>query len=251
MSIFWPCIYSWEDNHSHQKNEDRKANMRLVDFRCSEMNITPIPILPLPYYHHYQDICKVGDNLSCGYFGVSRIVLPFFTYWFSLPTPYCMHLFGCDIGGTHPLPSPALRCLWNSENDVRLGCLSPRWKTEGWHRYRSRWHCTLGIIFSDKPGLGLRILAFACYSHSYQNITMKIRYFCRKGFKDFFPRDLKLYVFKHLRLLLYAYNMFALLTFFYQVKFCIWRFFLFVFIFLWIPLNVLRQRHIRKLHLSL
>lgn len=69
--------------------------------------------------------------------------------------------------GEHISSSLAPRCLWSSENDVQLGCLSRSWEMKGWHRYRTRWHCTLGIIFSDKLGLRLWILAFACYSHSH------------------------------------------------------------------------------------
>lgn len=69
--------------------------------------------------------------------------------------------------GEHISSSVAPRCLWSSENDVQLGCLSRSWEMKGWHRYRTRWHCTLGIIFSDKLGLRLWILAFACYSHSH------------------------------------------------------------------------------------
>lgn len=91
--------------------------------------------------------------------------------------------------------SPPLSCpevLVELRKWCAVGLFITTLKKEGWHRYRSRWHCTLGIIFSDKPGLGLRILAFACYSHSYQNITMKIRYFCRKGFKDFFFQRFKI-----------------------------------------------------------
>lgn len=69
--------------------------------------------------------------------------------------------------GEHISSSLAPRCLWGSEKDVQLGCLSQIWEMKGWHHYRTRWHCTLGIIFSDKLGLRLWILAFDCYSHSH------------------------------------------------------------------------------------
>ena len=76
-----------------KKNEDKKANVRLTDFRCSKMNITPAhphSTSPLPYHHYYQDICKVGTNLSCYCFGVSRAALPFFisnVLFLTLPSP--------------------------------------------------------------------------------------------------------------------------------------------------------------------
>lgn len=168
-------VRQWPQSH-------RKLIRGLLILKCSEMSITPIPtplsstpLSPLPgqLQNKQESFCPVAALLVLGLPSHSWLkyiltACPFFC-------TTIMHPFGCDIGGPHTLPSPALRWLWGWENDVQLGCLSPCWKMEGWHHYRSRWHCTLGVIFSDKLGLGLRILAFACYSYSHQNITMKIR----------------------------------------------------------------------------
>lgn len=175
---------------SLKKLKIRKLILGLLISDILKWTSSPIPIPPL------QDICRVRENLSLCCFGVSRTVLPFFppsVHFLTLPSPTLLYAsLWMWHRGPRPLPSPALRCLWSSENHVQLGCLSRCWKMEGWHRYRSRWHCTLGIIFSDKLGLGLQILAFACYSHSYQNITMKIRYFCRKGIETYFFQRFKI-----------------------------------------------------------
>lgn len=192
--------------------------MRLIDFKMfwTEHNPYPCSTSLLPYHH--QDSYKVRESLSgclIFLFLPSYSWLQVFTYYcLSLPLPTIMHHFGCDIGRPHLLLSPAPRCLWSSENDVQLDCLSLCWKMEGWHRIRSRWHCTLGIIFSDKLGLELRILAFACYRHSHQNITMKIKVLLQKRYGDF-----KLYAFKCHRLWRCAYNIVVLIIFFIKQNF--------------------------------
>lgn len=123
-------------------------------------------ITPTRIFAHYEKIF-----LSCGCF--ECLELPFYSSLAQMFENCLSHARPAiciilDVAWGERIPSSlALRCLWSSENDVQLGCLSRSWEMKGWHRYRTRWHCTLGIIFSDKLGLGLWILAFACYSHSH------------------------------------------------------------------------------------
>lgn len=185
--------------------------------------------------------------LSGGCFSSSRTALLIFApSAHLLPHPSSMLLYASLWMWHRGTIFPPLSCpevLVECREWCALGCLSPWWKMEGWHRYRSRWHCMLGIIFSDKLGLGLKILAFACCSHSHQNITMKIKCFCRKDME------------------ILNYMQVSVVGSCCKYTTCMWHFFIkqklvsevffFVFVSLGIPINVFGQWYIRKLQLSM
>lgn len=136
-----------------------------------------------------------------------------------------------DMGLAHP-PFSALRTIWSSENDCswavyhrnylengRMASLQEQMALHTWHNF-------LRQTRTRTVNTG-----FACCSHPHQNITMKTRYFCGKGIGDF-----KLHSFRCYGLLCVPYNMAELLTFFIKQNFVYNG--LFVFIFLFIPINL-------------
>jgi hypothetical protein len=124
------------------------------------------------YHHHYQDICNVGGNLSVlRMLWIFRAALPFTTgphvhlvLLSSLPFP--MHHFECNIGVPHP-PFSCSEVLvelreWHAIELFILGLRNGRMALRQEQMALHAWY-----IFSDKLGLGLCILAFACYNHSH------------------------------------------------------------------------------------
>lgn len=157
MSIFW--AFTNRQMTKIMKDEPCHPHLCLL-------HLFSFTIIPSRIFANYEKLF-----LSCGCFECLELpsyssLAQMFKNCLSHARPaICIIL---DVAwGEHIPSSIAPRCLWSSENDVQLGCLSRSWEMKGWHRYRTRWHCTLGIIFSDKLGLGLWILAFACSSHSH------------------------------------------------------------------------------------
>ena len=80
MSISWPFLYKWQFDQSHKKLRMEIFIWGLLISQCSEMtHPQPYSTSLLPYHHH-QNICKIRDDLSCDFFGISRIVLLFITF---------------------------------------------------------------------------------------------------------------------------------------------------------------------------
>lgn len=173
---------------SLKKLKIRKLTLGLLISDILKWTSSPIPIPPLS--GHLQ-----SQNLSLCCFGVSRMVPPFFppsVHFLTLPSPTLLYasLWMWHRGTmSPPLSCPevlvelrescAVGLFITMLKNGRMASLQEQMALYAWHNFL-------------KLGPGLQILAFACYSNSYQNITMKIRYFCRKGVETYFFQRFKI-----------------------------------------------------------
>ena len=144
------------------------------------MSLFPLLYFLVSYFiHRSLYLLNPSPCLVC-----PLVRLPTGNHWFvlyifkSVSVSYASFCIWCR--GPHPLPSPALRCLWSSENDCSWSVYhrAEKWRMASLQEQMAlhAWHNFLRQTRTRTVNTG-----FACCSHPHQNITMKTRYFYGKG----------------------------------------------------------------------